>query len=122
MAGFQPHASLENYIGRRLLILLAALALADIVILLSISLSTFISAIPGSPQAIVRTRALEILNANNQPVLVATTDKGQNGILWVGTQNGKGGVNLNVDELGNGLIQINTASGNTLVSAFANDR
>ena len=37
MAGFHPHASLENYIGRRLLILLAALALADIVILLSIS-------------------------------------------------------------------------------------
>lgn len=40
MRTFQPYASLEHYIGRRLLALLAALALTDIAILLSTSLST----------------------------------------------------------------------------------
>ena len=40
MRAFQPYASLEQYIGRRLLALLAALALTDIAIVLSASLST----------------------------------------------------------------------------------
>ena len=37
MKAFEPYVqSLENYVGRRLIALLAALALADIVILLSV--------------------------------------------------------------------------------------
>ena len=40
MCAFQPYASLERYVGRRLLALLAALALTDIAIVLSASLST----------------------------------------------------------------------------------
>ena len=47
MTVFQPYISLENYIGRRLLALLAALALADIVILFSISMSTLLSGMGG---------------------------------------------------------------------------
>ena len=50
--------SLENYIGRRLLALLAALAIADIVILFSISMNILLSGMGGGTQEIVRTRAI----------------------------------------------------------------
>ena len=55
MTAFQPYVSLKNYIGRRLLALLAALALADIVILFSISMSTLLSGVGGVTQELVRT-------------------------------------------------------------------
>ena len=95
MTAFQPYATLENYIGRRLLLLLAALALIDIAILLSVSMSTILSGMGGGTQEIVRTRAFEILNNRGQPVLVAPSDQLQNGVLWVGSPSGKGGVSLN---------------------------
>ena len=111
MNAFQPYASLEHYIGRRLLMLLVALALADIAILLSVSLSTILAGMGGGTREIVRTRAFEILNDQGQPVLVATTDELQNGFLWVGAQNGQGGVSLNADASGNGYLVVNTTSG-----------
>jgi len=42
---------------------LAALALADIVILFSISMSTLLSGVGGVTQELVRTRAIEVINA-----------------------------------------------------------
>jgi len=57
MTAFQPYVSLEKY-GRRLLALLAALAIADIVILFSISMSILLSGMGGGTQEIVRTRAI----------------------------------------------------------------
>ena len=68
MTAFQSYVSLENYIGRRLLALLAALALADIVILFSISMSTLLSGIGGVTQEIVRTRAIEVINAEGSVI------------------------------------------------------
>jgi hypothetical protein len=121
MTAFQPYVSLENYIGRRLLALLAALAIADIVILFSISMSILLSGMGGGTQEIVRTRAIEVINAQGQPVLIATTDAHQNGVLWVGAQNGQGGVSLNADASGNGFLVVNTASGIPQVSAVASD-
>ena len=111
MTAFQPYATLENYIGRRLLLLLAALALIDIAILLSVSMSTILAGMGGGTQEIVRTRAFEILNNRGQPVLVATSDQLQNGVLWVGSPNGQGGVSLNADASGNGFLVVNTATG-----------
>jgi len=121
MTAFQPYVSLENYIGRRLLALLAALAIADIVILFSISMSILLSGMGGGTQEIVRTRAIEVINAQGQPVLIATTDAHQNGVLWVGAQNGQGGVSLSADASGNGFLVVNTASGIPQVSAVASD-
>ena len=54
MTAFQPYATLENYIGRRLLLLLAALALIDIAILLSVSMSTILSGMGGGTQEIMK--------------------------------------------------------------------
>ena len=68
MTAFQSYVSLENYIGRRLLALLPALALADIVILFSISMSTHLSGIGGGTQEIVRTRAIEVINAEGSVI------------------------------------------------------
>ena len=51
MTAFQPYATLENYIGRRLLLLLAALALIDIAILFSVSMSTILSGMGGGTSA-----------------------------------------------------------------------
>ena len=68
MTAFQPYVSLENYIGRRRLALLAALALADIVILFSISMSNLLSDIGGGTQEIVRTRAIEVINAEGSVI------------------------------------------------------
>ena len=99
MRAFQPYASLERYIGRRLLALLAALALTDIVIVLSASLSTALMS-TASGADVVRARAIEILNDEGQPVLVATADERQNGALWVGAGNGQGGVSLSTDATG----------------------
>ena len=121
MTAFQPYATLENYIGRRLLLLLAALALIDIAILLSVSMSTILSGMGGGTQEIVRTRAFEILNNRGQPVLVATSDQLQNGVLWVGAPNGQGGVSLNTDASGNGFFVVNTATSVPLVSAVTSD-
>ena len=68
MTAFQPCVSLENHIGRRLLALLPALALADIVILLCISMSTLLSRMGGVAQEIVRTRAIEVINAEGSVI------------------------------------------------------
>ena len=68
MNAFQPYASLEHYIGRRLLARLAALALADIVILFSISMSTLLSGMGGVTQEIVHTRAIEVINAEGSVI------------------------------------------------------
>ncbi len=68
MTAFQSYVSLENYIGRRLLALLAALALADIVILFSISMSTLLSGMGGVTQELVRTRAIEVINAEGSVI------------------------------------------------------
>ena len=59
MNAFQPYASLEHYIGRRLLMLLAALALADIAILLSVSLSTILA---GMGDGTVLTRTMRAMH------------------------------------------------------------
>ena len=90
MSAFQPYASLERYIGRRLLAVLAALALTDVAIVLSASLSTALMS-TASGADVVRARAIEILNDEGQPVLVATADEHQNGALWVGAGKGRGG-------------------------------
>ena len=68
MTASQSYVSLENYIGRSLLALLAALALADIVILFSISMSNLLSDIGGGTQEIVRTRAIEVINAEGSVI------------------------------------------------------
>ena len=68
MTAFQSYVSLENNIGRRLLALLAALALADIVILFSILMSTLLSGIGGGTQEIVRTRAIEVIKAEGSVI------------------------------------------------------
>lgn len=68
MTAFQSYVSLENYIGRRLLALLTALALADIVILLCISMSTLLSGMGGVTQEIVRTRTIEVINAEGSVI------------------------------------------------------
>ena len=68
MTAFQPYVSVEKYIGRRLLALLVALALADIVILFSISMSTLLSGIGGGTQEIVPTRAIEVINAEGSVI------------------------------------------------------
>jgi len=68
MTAFQPYVSLENYIGRRLLALLAALALADIVILFTISTITLLSGMGGVTQEIVRTRAIEVINTEGSVI------------------------------------------------------
>jgi hypothetical protein len=57
MTAFQPYVSLEKY-GRHLVALLAALAIADIVILFSISMNILLSGMGGGTQEIVRTRAI----------------------------------------------------------------
>ena len=92
MRAFQPYASLEQYIGRRLLALLAALALTDIAIVLSTSLSTALMS-TASGVDVIRARAIEILNDKGQPVLVATADERQNGVFvgrgWQGTGRGQ---------------------------------
>ena len=115
MRAFQPYASLEQYIGRRLLALLAALALTDIAIVLSASLSTALMS-TASGADVIRARAIEILNDEGQPVLVATADERQNGVLWVGAGKGRGGVSLSTDAAGHGLLVVNTATGAPLVS------
>ena len=46
----------------------AALALADIVILFSISMSTLLSGIGGGTQEIVPTRAIEVINAEGSVI------------------------------------------------------
>ena len=84
MRNFQPYASLERYIGRRLLAVLAALALTDIAIVLSASLSTALMS-TASGADVVRARAIEILNDEGQPVLVATADERQNGAFVGGS-------------------------------------
>ena len=56
MHTFQPYASLERYIGRRLLAVLAALALTDVAIVLSASLSTALMS-TASGADVVRARA-----------------------------------------------------------------
>ena len=125
MKAFEPYTqSLERYLGRRLIALLAALALADIVILMSMTVGTVAFtgiANVGGIQDLVRVRALEVVNAQGQPVLVATADKTSNGVLWVSAANGKGGVSLSTDEVGNGHLVVNTASGTPLISAVASD-
>ena len=60
MTAFQPYISLERYIGRRLLALLAALALADIVILMSVSMSTILSGMIGGMDVV---RAMEAVGS-----------------------------------------------------------
>ena len=120
MRAFQSYASLERYIGRRLLAVLAALALTDIVIVLSASLSTALMS-TASGADVVRARAIEILNNEGQPVLVATTDERQNGALWVGAGNGPGGVSLSTDADGHGLLVVNTATGAPLVSVVSRE-
>ena len=124
MKAFEPYAlSLENYVGRRLLALLAALALADIVILLSVTMSSAVFAsMGGGAQEVVRARAIEVLNDQGRPVLVATADQGLNGVLWVSDQHGRGGVSLSTDPAGNGTLVLNGASGAPLLSATASDR
>ena len=119
MNTFPPCLSLEHYIGRRLLALLAALALADIVIVLSVSMNTVLAGPGGGTREVVRTRAVELLNAEGQPVLVATTDERQNGVLWLGARHGQGGVSLNVDESGNGYFAVYGASGVPQIAAVA---
>ena len=57
MTAFQPYVSLEKY-GRRLVALLAALAIADIVIIFSISMNILLSGMGGGTQEIVRTPPL----------------------------------------------------------------
>jgi hypothetical protein len=115
---------LEAYVGRRLLALLAALALADVVILVSIGLSTavFVSlAGDTTVRDVLRTRALEVVNAQGEPILVATTDDRQGGVLWVSSAGGAGGVSLGTDEGGNGVMLVNAASGAPLLTATARD-
>ena len=68
MTAFQPYVSLKNYIGRRLLALLAALALADIVILFTISTITLLSGMGVVAQEIVRTRAIEVINTEGSVI------------------------------------------------------
>jgi len=68
MTAFQPYVSLENYIGRRRLALLAALALADIVILFTISTITLLSGMGGVTQEIVPTRAIEVINTEGSVI------------------------------------------------------
>ncbi|MYA22638.1 MAG: hypothetical protein F4Z30_07575, partial [Gemmatimonadetes bacterium] len=121
MRTFQPYASLERYIGRRLLALLAALALTDVAIVLSASLSTALMG-TASGADVVRARAIEILNDEGQPVLVATADERQNGALWVRGGNGQGGVSLSTDATGHGLLVVNTATGAPLVSVVSSDQ
>ena len=53
--------------------------------------------------------------------MIATTDEHHNGVLWVGAQNGQGGVSLSADASGNGFLVVNTASGIPQVSAVASD-
>ena len=121
MRAFQPYASLEQYIGRCLLALLAALALTDIAIVLSASLSTALMS-TASGADVIRARAIEILNDEGQPVLVATADERQNGVLWVGAGKGRGGVSLSADAAGHGLLVVDTATGAPLVSIVSNDQ
>ena len=121
MRNFQPYASLERYIGRRLLAVLAALALTDVAIVLSASLSTALMS-TASGADVVRARAIEILNDEGQPVFVATADERQNGALWVGTGNGQGGVSLSTDSTGHGLLVVNTATGAPLISLVSSDQ
>ena len=68
MTNFQSYVSLENYIGRRLLALLPALALADIVMLFTIPTITLLSGMGGGTQEIVRTRAIEVINAEGSVI------------------------------------------------------
>ncbi|MDP6108048.1 MAG: hypothetical protein QGI33_06405, partial [Candidatus Brocadiia bacterium] len=119
MNTFPPCVSLEHYIGRRLLALLAALALADIVIVLSVSMSTVLAGTGEATSEILRTRALEVLNGEGQPVLVATSDDSQNGVVWLGASHGQGGVSLNVDEGGNGYFAVYAAQGVPQIAAVA---
>ena len=119
MNTFPPCASIEQYIGRRLLAMLAAMALADIVIVLCVSMSTVLAGTGGGTQDVVRARAMEVLNAEGQPILVATSDESQNGILWLGARHGQGGVSLNVDEGGSGYFAVYAAQGVPQIAAVA---
>jgi hypothetical protein len=120
MRGFEPFGqTLERFIGRRLLALLAALALADVVLLLSASLSVAAFVGVGGVQQQVRARRIEIVNAQGQPVLLAAADGAGNGVLWVGAADARGGVSIGTEEDGHGSLLLSTASGAPVVSLSA---
>ena len=120
MSAFQPYASLERYIGRRLLAVLAALPNRRCHCAERVAEYRLDEYASGAD--VVRARAIEILNDEGQPVLVATADEHQNGALWVGAGKGQGGVSLSTDATGHGLLVVNTATGAPLVSLVSSDQ